>query len=108
MIWSIQDRIALDAGEERVVALKRKIVEGQERVVWNPALSIPAKEFEFSDPDVSRIKAMIETWDSYGVNADRRWLEPLLKKKSALLFNLQVELRQGADIGLVTYAISVV
>jgi hypothetical protein len=78
-IWSIQDRILLDADEEGAVELKREMVAGKERVVWNPALSIPAKEFEFSDPEVARIKAVIETWDSYGVNADRRWLEPLLK-----------------------------
>ena len=78
-IWSIQDRILLDADEEGAVELKREMVGGQERVVWNPALSIPAIEFESSDPEVARIKAVIETWDSYGVNADRRWLEPLLK-----------------------------
>jgi hypothetical protein len=78
-IRAVQDRLALDADEEKAVALKREIVAGQERVVWNPALSIPAKEFEFSDPEVARVKAVIETWDSYGVNADRRWLEPLLK-----------------------------
>jgi hypothetical protein len=63
-IWSIQDRIALDADDEKAVELKREMVAGQERVVWNPALSIPAKEFEFSDPEVARIKAVIETWDS--------------------------------------------
>jgi hypothetical protein len=77
-IWAIQDRIALDADEEKAVEVKREIAAGQERVVWNPAQSIPAKEFEFSDPEVARIKAAIETWDSYGANADRRWLEPLL------------------------------
>ncbi len=59
--------------------VKREMVAGQERVVWNPARSIPAKEIEFSDPEVARIKAVIERWDSYGVNADRRWLEPLPK-----------------------------
>jgi hypothetical protein len=51
---------------------------GQERVVWNPALSLQAKEFEFSEQELARIKAAIETWDSYGANADRRWLEPLI------------------------------
>ena len=65
-IWAIQDRIALDADEEKAVELKREMVAGQERVVWNPALSIPAKEFEFTDPEVARIKAAIQTWDSYG------------------------------------------
>ena len=54
------------------------MVAGQERVVWNPALTLPAREFEFSDPEVARIKATIETWDSFGANADRRWLEPLV------------------------------
>ena len=46
--------------------------------MWNPALSIPVKAFEFTGPEVARIKAAIQTWESYGVNADRRWLEPLV------------------------------
>ena len=77
-IWAVQDRIALDADEEKAVDLKREIVAGQERVVWNPALSIPAKEFVFTDPEVARIKSALQTWDGYGAIADRRWLEPLL------------------------------
>jgi hypothetical protein len=47
--------------------------------MWNPALSLAPKEFEFSDPEVARIKAAIETWDAYGANADRRWLQPLVE-----------------------------
>jgi hypothetical protein len=78
-IWGIQDRIALDADEEKAVELKREMVAGQERVLWNPALSIPAKEFEFTNPEVARIKAAIQTWDSYGASADRRWLQPLVQ-----------------------------
>jgi len=39
---------------------------------------VPAKEFEFTGPEVSCIKAAIQTWESYGVKAYRRWLEPLL------------------------------
>ncbi|MBI4910996.1 MAG: hypothetical protein HY820_45720 [Acidobacteria bacterium] len=77
-IWSIQDRIALDADEEKAVEVKREIVASQERVLWNPARSLPAKEFEFTDPEIARIKTAIQTWDSYGVNADRRWLQPLI------------------------------
>ncbi len=78
-IWAVQDRIALDADEEKTVEVKREMAAGQERVVWNPALSLPAKDFEFTDPEVARIKAAIETWDSYGANADRRWLQPLVE-----------------------------
>lgn len=48
-------------------------------MIWNPALSIPAKEFEFSEPEVARIKTALQTWDAYGAAADRRWLEPLLR-----------------------------
>jgi len=77
-IWAIQDRIALDTDEEKAVEGKRELIAGQERVVWNPALSLPGKEFEFADPELARIKAAIQTWDSYGVNADRRWLQPLV------------------------------
>lgn len=78
-IWAVQDRIALDTDEERVVEVKREMVAGQERVVWNPTLSLPPKELEFSDPEVARIKAAIQMWVSYGVNADRRWLEPVIE-----------------------------
>jgi hypothetical protein len=42
---------------------------------WNPALSIPAKEFEFTDPEVARMKAALQTWGAYAANSDRRWLE---------------------------------
>ncbi len=78
-IWSIQDRLALEVDEEQTVELNREMVNGQERVIWNPARGLPAKEFEFSDPEVARIRAAIQTWDAYGVSADRRWLEPLLE-----------------------------
>ena len=78
-IWAIQDRLALSAEEEKAIELKREVVAGQERVVWNPTLSIPAKEFEFSDAEVGRIKTVLQMWDSYGAAADRRWLEPLLE-----------------------------
>ncbi len=77
-IWAIQDRIALDLDEEKAVELKREMVAAQERVVWNPALSIPAKEFEFTDPEVARLKAAVQMWHSYGAAADRLWLEPVL------------------------------
>lgn len=43
-IWSIQDRNALEADEEKDVGLKREMVAGQERMVWNPVLPLPAKE----------------------------------------------------------------
>lgn len=77
-IWAVQDRIALDADEEKAIELKREIVAGQERVVWNSTLSIPAKELELSDAEVARLKTALQTWDSYGVAAERRWLEPIL------------------------------
>ena len=77
-IWAIQDRLALSAEDESAVELKRDFAGGQERVVWNPSLSIPPKEVELADAEVARIKLAIETWSGYGVSADRRWLEPLL------------------------------
>jgi hypothetical protein len=78
-IWAVQDKLALDAIQEKAIELKREMVNGTERTVWNPMLSIPAQDFEFSDPEVARIKAAIETWDSYGASADRRWLQPLVE-----------------------------
>ncbi len=78
-IWAIQDRLALDVEQEKAIELKREIVAGQERVLWNPALSLPPREFEFTDPEVARIKAALQTWDSYGVSADRSWLEPIIR-----------------------------
>jgi len=29
-------------------------------------------------PEIARIKAAIQAWDSYAVYADRRWLQPLI------------------------------
>ncbi|MCC6391835.1 MAG: hypothetical protein IT167_14640 [Bryobacterales bacterium] len=77
-IWAIQDRIALDSDEEKTIELKREIVAGQERVVWTPALSLADREFEFTDAEAGRIKAALQTWDSYGAAADRHWLKPLI------------------------------
>jgi hypothetical protein len=77
-IWAVQDKIALDADEERALELKREMVDAQERVVWNSNLSLPVKEFEFSDHEVTRIRAAIQTFDSYRASDDRRWLQPLV------------------------------
>ena len=77
-IWAVQDEIALNADEEKVLELKREMVGGQERVVWNSELSLPARELEFSDSEVGRIKMAIQAWDAFGVAADRKWLEPLI------------------------------
>ncbi len=76
-IWAVQDKIALNADEENAIGVKREIMDGQPRTAWDPARSLPAKEFEFGDGETARIKAALQTWDSYGANADRRWLEPL-------------------------------
>ena len=47
-------------------------------MIWNPSLSIPAKDFEFTESEVARIRSALETWAHYGAKADRPWLEPLL------------------------------
>ena len=78
-IWAVQDKIALDAEEETALELKRETTGGQLRVVWNADLSLPARMFEFSDPECARLKAAIQLWDSYGVAAERRWLQPLVE-----------------------------
>lgn len=78
-IWAVQDKLALDADEERAIELKRELVSGTERTVWNPALSNPPIDFEFSDVEAARIKAAMQTWDSYTANTDRRWLQPLVE-----------------------------
>ena len=77
-IWSVQDKIALDTIEEKALALKRELVGGQERVVWDASLSVPAKEFEFPDSEIAQTRAALQTWESYSAGADRRWLQPLL------------------------------
>ncbi len=78
-IWAIQDRIALDPDEEGKVGVKREMVAGRGRVIWDPALSLVPKEFDLSDPEIARIKSAIQTWDGYDVDADRCWLQPILE-----------------------------
>lgn len=70
-LWAIQNRIALDADEENAVEVKREMVAGQERVLWNPSRLLPAKDLEFSETEISRVRAAIESWGAYGVAADR-------------------------------------
>ena|ERR1035437_6327870 len=77
-IWAVQDKLALDGEEEAVIELKRELVAGQERALWNPSLKLPAKEFEFTEAEVARIRTALETWDGFQANPDRGWLEPLL------------------------------
>ena len=77
-IWALQDKIALDAEEEKTLGVKHEVANGLERVVWNPALAVSVREFELVDAEVCRLKAALTTWDSYTTGADRRWLEPLL------------------------------
>ena len=72
----MQDKLALDAEEEKTIKLKRELVNGQDRTLWNPFLSIPAQEFDLTDVELARIKAAVQAWDAYGVAADRSWLEP--------------------------------
>lgn len=71
-------RTSYDADEERAVELKREMVARGERVVWNPALSLPMEESEFSDQEIARLKA--DRWHvGFGWRcADRLWLQPLV------------------------------
>lgn len=78
-IWAVQDKIALGADEEKAIELKHETTCGQERVVWNADLSLPVKEFEFSDLQAARIRTAIQTWESYAAGGDRRWLEPVIE-----------------------------
>jgi len=77
-IWAVQDKLALDADEEKAIELKREFEGGQERVIWNPSLSIAVQEYEFADGEVARIRVAIQGWENYSVSPDRRWLEPLI------------------------------
>lgn len=75
-IWAVQDKLALDAGQEKLIELKREMVNGTERVVWNPSISIPAQDLDLSDVEVARMKAALQTWDSYAAGLNRGWIEP--------------------------------
>ena len=56
-----------------------RVSENDQRIAWNPQRSLPLKDLEFTDAETARIRAALETWPAYGVAADRRWLEPLLR-----------------------------
>jgi hypothetical protein len=78
-IWAIQDKLALDAEEEKAIELKRELVGGQERMIWNPSTSIAAQKCEFDDAEITRIRVAIQGWENYGVSQDRKWLAPLIE-----------------------------
>jgi hypothetical protein len=52
-IWAVQDKVALTSDEEKALELRREVVGGQKRVLWNPVTSWPTREFEFSDLECS-------------------------------------------------------
>jgi hypothetical protein len=79
VIWALQDKLALTPEEEKAIELKHDLVAGQERVAWNPARSLPPKEFDFADVEIARSRSALKTWNAYGASADRGWLEPLLE-----------------------------
>lgn len=71
------DRVAIRTARRMAIELWSDVA-GQERAVWNPALSLPPTEFDLTDAEIARIKTALETRDAYGASTDRRWLEPLL------------------------------
>ena len=76
-LWALQDKLALTPKEEATIELKREVVAGRERTIWNPALTLPPKTYEFTDLEIRRVRAVVEAWNSYGTT-DRAWLEPLI------------------------------
>ena len=83
-IWAVQDRLTLDADEEKAIEFKREFVAGRECTLWNPELSIPPKDFEFTDAEIARIWTAIETWTAYTADADHNWLQPLISALTVL------------------------
>ena len=77
-IWAVQDKLALSADEEKAIEFRRETVSGQERTIWNPSLSIPARDFDYTETELARIRAAVETWGNYGAASDRLWLEALI------------------------------
>lgn len=63
MLWVLQSKLALKLEEEDSIELKREFADGQERSVWNPALPLVIRAFEFSDYELFRLRAAIEAWD---------------------------------------------
>jgi hypothetical protein len=46
--------------------------------MWNPALSLPGRKFEFWDTETARIRAALQACESFAAGTDRRWLQPLV------------------------------
>jgi len=68
-LWALQDKLAFTPDEEKAVGLKRELVGGHERVVWNPTLALPPKEFDFTDAEFSGVRSALDTWANYGLGA---------------------------------------
>jgi len=46
--------------------------------MWNPALSLPVREFECWDTETARIRAAPQACEPFAASADRRWFQPLV------------------------------
>lgn len=76
-VWALQDRLALSKEEKALIELQVVVKDQQEREVWNPALTLPPKEFALSEAEIGRLRTALESFQ--GLSASTRvWLEPIL------------------------------
>jgi hypothetical protein len=57
---AVQDKLALDADEQKAIELEQELVKSRERTVWNPELSIQGRQFDFTEAEASRIKTAMD------------------------------------------------
>lgn len=77
--WKVQDRIDLSDDEKQRIGYRTQLINGMQQVGWDVDKQLPAKDYEFSADEFTKLNKAIKEWQpGFLIQADRLWLEPLL------------------------------
>lgn len=83
-IWHLQDMLDLNSEEQRKLHLVTETTpDGQTRVSWDPAQSLPPREFDLSSEDLTLIQKALDEFPTFQAWRDRKWMEAIYSQLPA-------------------------
>lgn len=81
--WKLMDRLMLDDQERQAVEFQTLMINGNQSYTYNRTKSLPAREYDLNDAELSRIQKAIYGLKRIVPGEMRLWLEPLLHQVPA-------------------------
>ena len=76
-VWHLQDSLDLDSAEKDLIEFQETNVNGQQMARWNPQKTLPARAFDLSDADLTRVRKAMDEFPQMRASRDRVWAEPI-------------------------------